>query len=116
MAVIGDLANRIEPVRRPNPVRVAIDGVDAAGKTTLADELAPVLRRRGREVVRASIDGFHRPRAERYRRGELSPEGTIATRSTTTPYAARFSIRSARTEAGSTGAPSSQKRGPSRRQ
>src|SRR5919201_5401716 len=73
--VIRELADRIETVRRPHPVRVAIDGVDAAGKTTLADELAAVLRGRGREVIRASIDGFHRPRAERYRRGELSPEG-----------------------------------------
>src|ERR671936_3199905 len=72
---VEELANRIETVRRPHPVRVAIDGVDAAGKTTLADELAAVLRGRGREVIRASIDGFLRPRAERYRRGELSPEG-----------------------------------------
>ena len=74
-AVVAELADRIEAVRRPHPVRVAIDGSDAAGKTTLADELASVLRRRGREVVRVSIDRFHRPRAERYRRGELSPEG-----------------------------------------
>ena len=72
---VRELADRIEAVRRAHPVRVAIDGVDAAGKTTLAEALALVLRRRGREVVRASIDGFHRPRAERYRRGELSPEG-----------------------------------------
>ena len=72
---LRELADRIEAVRRPHPVRVAIDGIDAAGKTTLADKLALTLRRRGRDVVRASIDGFHRPRAERYRRGELSPEG-----------------------------------------
>jgi uridine kinase len=74
-AVVAELADRIEALRRPHPVRVAIDGVDAAGKTTLADELASVLRRRGREVVRVSVDSFLRPRAERYRRGELSPEG-----------------------------------------
>jgi uridine kinase len=30
---------------------------------------------RRRPVVRASIDGFHRPRADRYRRGADSPEG-----------------------------------------
>jgi len=29
----------------------------------------------GREVVRASIDSFHRPRGERYRRGLDSSEG-----------------------------------------
>jgi uridine kinase len=33
------------------------------------------LRARGRDVIRASIDGFHRPRAERYGRGEDSPVG-----------------------------------------
>jgi uridine kinase len=55
--------------------RVAIDGPDAAGKTTLADELAHALRARGREVTRVSADDFLRPCEERYRRGELSPEG-----------------------------------------
>jgi uridine kinase len=74
-AVVAELADRVEALRRPHPVRVAIGGVDAAGKTTLADELASALRRRGREVVRVSVDGFQRPRAERHRRGELSPEG-----------------------------------------
>jgi len=69
------LADRINAVRAAHPLRVAIDGVDAAGKTTLADNLAPSLRERGRAVIRASVDGFHRPRAERYRRGADSPEG-----------------------------------------
>ncbi|MBO3094099.1 uridine kinase [Cellulomonas dongxiuzhuiae] len=57
------------------PVRVAVDGVDGAGKTTFADELAEVLRADGRSVLRASVDGFHRPAAQRYRRGRASPEG-----------------------------------------
>ena len=73
--LIEHLAGSIESVRRPHPLRVCLDGPDAAGKTTLADELAFVLRGRGHEVIRASIDGFHRPRAERYRRGENSAEG-----------------------------------------
>ncbi|GAA1793293.1 hypothetical protein GCM10009682_13960 [Luedemannella flava] len=61
--------------RRPGAVlRVAVDGPDAAGKTTLAADLARVLAG-VREPVRVSIDGFHRPRAERRRRGDLSPEG-----------------------------------------
>jgi uridine kinase len=55
--------------------RVAIDGPDGAGKTTLADELAGELVDRGRQVIRASIDGFHRPRVERYRQGRDSPLG-----------------------------------------
>lgn len=57
------------------PVRVAVDGVDGAGKTTASDELAVVLRAQGRQVLRASVDGFHHPRAVRYRRGRTSPEG-----------------------------------------
>ncbi len=56
-------------------VRVAVDGVDGAGKTVFADELAAALAARGRPVLRASVDGFHRPRAVRHRRGRDSPEG-----------------------------------------
>jgi len=58
-----------------HPLRVAIDGIDAAGKTTLAGELAPLIEAQGRPVIRASIDGFHHPRSIRYRRGPDSPEG-----------------------------------------
>ena len=47
----------------------------AAGKTTLADELAVVLRAQGREVIRASTDGFHLPRSRSHRRDEYSAEG-----------------------------------------
>lgn len=56
-------------------VRLAVDGRDGAGKTVFADELAAVLGSAGRTVVRASVDGFHRPRAERYRRGRTSALG-----------------------------------------
>lgn len=60
---------------RPGYVRVAVDGVDGAGKTYFADELADALRARDLAVVRVSLDGFHRPREERYRRGRTDPEG-----------------------------------------
>jgi uridine kinase len=56
-------------------VRVAIDGVDGAGKTTFANELADVIRTLERPVIQASVDGFHNPKAVRYRRGRSSPEG-----------------------------------------
>lgn len=56
-------------------MRVAIDGIDGAGKTTLADRLAETLAGYGRAIIRASVDGFHQPRAYRYRRGRLSPRG-----------------------------------------
>ena len=38
------LVQRIVHVERPHPVRVALDGVDAAGKTTLAKGIADALR------------------------------------------------------------------------
>lgn len=72
---VGRLAELLTATELEHPVRVAVDGVDGAGKTTLADELADAVTARGRPYIRASIDGFHRPRAERYRRGRSSPEG-----------------------------------------
>lgn len=75
---LAHLADLILRVERPHPLRVAIDGIDAAGKTTLADQLVAPIEARGRPVIRASIDGFHRPRAERYHRGPDSPEGYYA--------------------------------------
>lgn len=73
--LVEDVARRIAGIERTHPVRVAIDGVDAAGKTTFADELALALSDLSRPVIRASIDGFHNRAAIRYRRGALSPEG-----------------------------------------
>lgn len=69
------LTTLVVGLTRSHPLRVAIDGIDAAGKTTLADELAPLIEARGRPVIRASIDGFHHPRSVRYRRGQDSPRG-----------------------------------------
>jgi uridine kinase len=72
---IGEVSDAIASVVLPHPLRVAVDGVGAAGKTVLADELARVIARTGRQVIRAGIDGFHNPREVRYRRGPDSPEG-----------------------------------------
>ena len=73
--LVNYLASRIIQIEQPHPIRVAIDGPDAAGKTTLAQELAVPLQARGRPVIRASIDGFHNPARVRHRRGPGSPEG-----------------------------------------
>jgi uridine kinase len=72
--LLDRLAGAIESVTTSHPLRVAVDGPPAAGKTTLADELALLLRSRGREVIRTSTESFQLPRAQRYRRGEFSPE------------------------------------------
>ena len=72
---LAHLADMILQVDRPHPLRVAVDGVHAAGKTILADALVSPLESHRRPVLRASIDGFHRPQAERYRQGDDSPTG-----------------------------------------
>src|SRR5687768_8006736 len=69
------LTELVGSVRGPHPTRVAIDGRPAAGKTTLANELAAVLQAQGRQVIRAGIDDFLLPWAQRYRRGKYSSEG-----------------------------------------
>lgn len=73
--VLRAVSSRVPQRGDDSAVRVAVDGVDGAGKSVFADELADVLRGAGRSVVRASVDDFHRPRAERYRRGRDSPSG-----------------------------------------
>lgn len=60
-----------------HPVRVGIDGVDGAGKSTFADHLADRLRRTAPSVMRVSIDDFHNPRDVRYRQGRSSPVGFL---------------------------------------
>ena len=56
---------------RGRPV-IAVDGVDGAGKTTFAEALAARLRADGRDVVRASIDGFHHPLEHRRAEGRTA--------------------------------------------
>ncbi|WP_329002418.1 uridine kinase [Kribbella sp. NBC_00709] len=59
--VLAELAGEVLAVERAHPVRVAIDGCSAAGKTTLGDELADLLRGRSeRAIIRAGIDYFKR--------------------------------------------------------
>ena len=73
--LLGHLEREILRRRTPSILRVGIDGVDGAGKTTLADALAGRLRAAVVPVIRASVDDFHHPRAVRYQLGRASPEG-----------------------------------------
>jgi uridine kinase len=74
-ALLARLANAIATLHPDRRIRVAIDGVDGAGKTVLADALAPLVIAKGRQVIRANVDDFHHPRAVRYARGRYSPDG-----------------------------------------
>jgi hypothetical protein len=69
--LLGRLAEAVGSVTVAHPTRVAIDGPPAAGKTTLANELAVVLCSQGRDVIRATIDEFLFPWAQRYPRRVL---------------------------------------------
>ena len=73
--LLNDLSERILKIRKPHSTRVAIDGLDAAGKTALAFELGKVLLAKKQNIIRASIDGFHNPGYIRHKRGKDSPEG-----------------------------------------
>ena len=71
----GRLAAAIAGLHPQRVVRIAIDGVDGAGKTALADALVPLVSALGRPVIRVSVDDFHLPGAARYARGRYSPDG-----------------------------------------
>ena len=73
--VLDALAAEIIALYAGGRVVVAIDGMDGAGKTHFADDLAVALTATGRSVFRASIDDFHRSQAERHARGADSPDG-----------------------------------------
>ena len=73
--MLRQVATAIASVEAPHPVRVAVDGRPASGKTTLANELGDLLTSKDRFVIRATIDEFMYPKALRYRRGVDSPEG-----------------------------------------
>jgi hypothetical protein len=58
---VHEIAGYIHRRKTSRPLSVAVDGIDAAGKTTLANSLEKELRSLGYRVIRASIDGFHNP-------------------------------------------------------
>ncbi len=73
--LISTLAEMITRIQLDHPVRVGIDGVDAAGKTSLADELIEPLLNHNRSVIRSTTDGFLNPKDIRYQQGRDSALG-----------------------------------------
>jgi uridine kinase len=71
--VLGRIADHL--VAQGRPLRVAVDGITASGKTTLARELTAAITLRGRSAAHLSMDGFHNPRAIRHRQGRDSADG-----------------------------------------
>jgi uridine kinase len=75
-ALIKDVAGRVAGIA-PGRLRVAIDGMTCAGKTSFGHELAAALRGLGRPTIRASLDDFKNPWREARELGydRLSGEG-----------------------------------------
>ncbi|HEY1427987.1 MAG TPA: hypothetical protein VGF18_00310 [Candidatus Tumulicola sp.] len=74
-ALLETIASEVADWSGSDGLLLAVDGVSGAGKSTFADALANTIRNAGQTVIRASIDGFHRPKARRYRMGRDSPDG-----------------------------------------
>lgn len=73
--MIEKIRDNILSLSRNDPLVVAIDGVDASGKTHFARELYKSLLLKHRNVLLASVDDFHNPKAIRYSRGSDSAAG-----------------------------------------
>ena len=73
--VLGRIADHLCGRFPGHPVRVAVDGITASGKTTFARELTAAVSARGRSAAHLSMDGFHNPRAVRHRQGRDSADG-----------------------------------------
>ncbi|MEV0728155.1 uridine kinase [Polymorphospora sp. NPDC050346] len=74
LAVLAEIADRVLACgdRR---LRVGVDGLTAAGKTSFGHELAQQISARGRPVLRASLDDFKRPWRDRHLYDRESGEG-----------------------------------------
>ena len=73
--LLRKVGESISQIDLPHIVRIGIDGIDAAGKSSFAKELEDTLASSGVPIIRTSIDNFHNPQAIRYRKGRLSPYG-----------------------------------------
>ncbi|GAA2753138.1 uridine kinase [Amnibacterium kyonggiense] len=74
-AVLERIAERLLGRRLDHPLRVGVDGVCGAGKTTFAHALAEAVRDAGGTAIEVDSDGFHHVRARRYRQGRDSARG-----------------------------------------
>ena len=73
--VLSRLLSELQHVRPQQRALIALDGFDGVGKTHLAQELVSLAAAQGgRPLMSVSIDGFHRPKAERLRAGS-GPDG-----------------------------------------
>jgi uridine kinase len=65
--VLDRIAEHLDERVSTHPLRVAVDGVTGAGKSTFARELTAAIARRGRPAIHLSTDDFHHVAARRHR-------------------------------------------------
>ena len=76
MEIIKFIIDEIISIKKQNPILVAFDGVDTAGKSIIADNVQENMKaNKVFSPLRISIDKFHNPKQIRIKKGELSPEG-----------------------------------------
>lgn len=64
--VLKQISSNLLKIESSTPLLVGIDGKDASGKTTFANNLANILTEQtDREIIRISLDNFFQPRAIR---------------------------------------------------
>ena len=66
--LVGEVADEICDLAT-HRLRIAVDGLTAAGKTSFGHELAEAIRARGRPTLRASLDDFKHPWSDAAARG-----------------------------------------------
>lgn len=60
VTLLADLAATVCAIA-PHRLRIVVDGLTGAGKSTFADELTAAMRSHGRPTLRASLDDFRHP-------------------------------------------------------
>lgn len=76
-ALLSSIEQNIRNIQKAKhtPLRIAINGVEGAGKTTFARDCTKYLQKKGFDAIHVTIDGFHHTKAIRYRQGRDSADG-----------------------------------------
>lgn len=74
-AQLTDIAETLTRADLGHTLRVAVDGITASGKSTVAAALASRIRSLDRQAIHLTMDGFHHPRAHRHQQGRMSADG-----------------------------------------
>ncbi len=73
--ILDKLVSKIMTTKSDGIVKVAVDGLMASGKTTIAREISNRLKLEGVNVIQASVDDFFNSREVRYAKGFESAIG-----------------------------------------